>query len=365
MNLGILTYHSAHNYGAILQAYGFQKFLESLGHDARFINFHPDDLEKRNQRRVEVSNIRQTVRRMAFALLSRHFSRRYSRFESFRHEKLKQTKRYRTVAELFADPPDFDAYICGSDQIWNVERGASPVNFLQFVPEGKARISYAPSFGTGTIPPDCEGVISPLLKAFNAISVREESGALIVARIIGKDVPTMIDPVFLISASEWSRILVPPSVSEDFIAFYCLESNRELTHLVSKLRRELKCPAVILGKGAAVFLTGKTITAIDSGPAEFLGWIQRAKCVVTNSFHATAFSILFNKPFMIVPHSTRNTRMENLLTKFDMSDTILAPGQDVTKFLKRWLSTVNTSSVIEAISIERERAGEFISAALR
>jgi exopolysaccharide biosynthesis predicted pyruvyltransferase EpsI len=109
------------------------------------------------------------------------------------------------------------------------------------------------------------------------------------------------------------QVAVSSAFRGDYIAFYSLEVSRELSDLVELVSHKLNLPVVILGKGGRFILRCRTKMAIGSGPAEFLGWLMNASFVITNSFHATAFSILLQKPFFTVPHSTRKARMESLL----------------------------------------------------
>jgi hypothetical protein len=313
MNIGIFTYHSAHNYGAMLQACALRKHLEMRGHYAELIDFHPESLELSNSRRKPIRGARDFAAAMAFRILANPLGRRYRNFERFKEDHMHLGKRYRTVQELVDDPPEYDAYICGSDQIWNTDGGVSPVNFLQFAPTGSLKISYAPSIGTETVQPQHLQTMSDCLSSFSAISVREESARKILGEVLPEPPVLVADPVFLLDRDDWESIAVAPSLKGGYIAFYALESGPELYETVNALSRTHGLPIVVLGKASPRILGINTRLAISSGPAEFLGLLKEASLVVTNSFHGTAFSILFERPFVSIPHRTRNTRIAHLL----------------------------------------------------
>ncbi len=206
MKVGILTYHSAHNYGAMLQACGLRSYLESLGHDAELIDYHPESLERANTRRPTVRSIRDLAKRISSLVLARPFKKRYAEFERFKERHIRLGRRYLTADELLRDPPHYDAYICGSDQIWNTDGGASPVNFLQFAPEGSRKISYAPSMGTEVVRPEHLALIARCLADFSAISVREESAKRILDGVLARTPELVVDPVFLMSRKYWESL---------------------------------------------------------------------------------------------------------------------------------------------------------------
>lgn len=320
MKIGIITYHSAHNYGAMLQAYGLQQFLQSLDHDVDLIDYHSEALEYKNRRKQSVRSARDLARCGVNLLLSPYFSKRYASFEEFKASFMKLGRRYTTAEELLTDPPLYDAYICGSDQIWNVNGGISPVNFLQFAPPGRLKISYAPSLGEASIPQRAAAQFPALLEGFSALSVREQSAVKIIDAATGITPECVLDPVFLLERKLWEDVAKTPQSYKPYIAFYALETNPILDKTVQLFAKRLEMPVVVLGKASVYMFTAGLKIRIDSGPREFLGWIRRADLVITNSFHATAFSIIFQRPFISVPHQTRNTRIENLLVTLGLED---------------------------------------------
>jgi len=331
MKIGILTYHTAHNYGAALQAFGLQQRLIQLGHEVKFVNFYPYDVEDKNNRKVRGYGLKSIFKRLAFKFFSGALKKRANQFNSFRAEFLHETTRYLTFEELNKNPPEVDAYVCGSDQIWNLRSGGSPVYFMQFNTEGKRLISYAASIGSAKINKEYESKVKNWLEKFNHISCRERQLSEELHRMLGRAVTQVLDPIFLLEREEWNKLVKAPKLKGDYIAFYSLEVTPLVAKTVRHLSKHLNCHVVVLGKPDISLFGSKVEMAIDSGPLEFVSWIKHARFVVTNSFHATAFSVMFHKPFITVKHSLRNARMESLLELLGLEDRIIGSLDELQK----------------------------------
>jgi hypothetical protein len=329
MKTGILTYHFGHNYGAMLQAYAMQSILRQLGHDPRFVYFRQDFTFVSKYEREKIRSPKALVKALPFMLLRAKLRTRFDRFEEFLASELPLTRRYPTIDDLVSDPPDVEAYVCGSDQIWNLQNGVMEYFFGSHVPDGSRLVSYAPSLGNDHIADEYRNRVGELLKRFDAISVREESGCKLIQQLTDKPVHKVIDPVFLVDDEVWQGLERPPSINGPYIAFYSLESSARTSRIVRRLARELKMPVVVLGKGGSFIFSCRTRLAIDSGPREFLGWIRGAKLVVTNSFHATAFSVKFRVPFVTISHSHRNARMRDFLGDLGIHDRLISTASDL------------------------------------
>ena len=329
MKTGLLTYHFGHNYGAMLQAYAMQAILRQLGHDPYFIYFRQDFTFVSKYEREKIRSPKALVKALPFMLLRTKLRDRFDRFEEFLASELSLTKRYPTIDALLQDPPDVDAYVCGSDQIWNLQNGVMGYFFGKFVPQDCRLVSYAPSMGNDIMPDEHREEVRELLKRFDAISVREESGCKLIQDLTDKPVTKVIDPVFLVEDEIWNSLERPPSIDGPYIAFYSLESSSRTSHIVKRLAKALKMPVVVLGKGGVFVFTSRTKIAVESGPREFLGWIRGAKLVITNSFHATAFSVKFGVPFVTIAHSHRNARMRDFLTDLGIEDKLISTADDL------------------------------------
>ncbi len=329
MKIGVLTFHSAHNYGAVLQAYGLQRELEAHGHEVEFIHYYSHQLEAKNRYKRPLKSPKDLVAKSGYLLFSGLLKRRFERFESFQQNQLRLSPRYHTVAELEAGPTEYDAYVCGSDQIWNFSEGASPVYFLRFLPTDRPAIAYAPSFGKTFEASSAPEHLADWIQRFQYLSARESSGVDFIQELAGRSVPQVLDPAFFLDGEGWGELAAPPLLQEPYLLFYALEMNARTNAIIRYLSDTLKVRIVIAGKGGSFMLGRKTRIAIDSGPAEFLGLIRNARFVLSNSFHATVFSMLFGVPFLTIGHSSRNARMESLLSMAGLGARLIRDVSDL------------------------------------
>ena len=323
--IGVVTTHYASNYGALLQTFALQKYLLNLGYDAEVLAYYPKHY-KDYWRVMPRPTSKQGLIFLAYRLLHPkgifNTFRRLSKMKRFIREDIRCSKSYSSLEEIMADDPKYDYLICGSDQIWNVTRHptVNKVWFLQL--DGKwsdiPRIAYAPSM-TDPIPKDMKEEVSQYINTFKALSVREASDVNQLATLTDKKIEHVCDPVFLLSPEDWQKYIVEPKRKKPYILCYFLSPSKTAIKLVDKLkeltgmevvlfhinlRKKVKCDKVVGGNG--VF--------------EFPGYVKNAAYVVTNSFHCTAFSVLFQKNVFIVKRPTANSRIESLTALAGIGD---------------------------------------------
>lgn len=327
MKIKTITCHDVYNYGASLQAYALQQYLSSLGHDVQIIDYKPDYMRlhynfwyvpenSRYYRKAMKSGLFRFLLCCYFAPARFATYGRKLRFDAFTRKYLRLTKTYFSYQDLVDCPPEADVYIAGSDQIWNCKlpNGKDPAYFLQFGDKGIKRISYAASFAIPTIPEENKLQMHDWLKLFDAISVREKTGINILETLGLKGVEVS-DPVFLLSRDAWEVFFSNDrywSKNKKYLLVYDLFLNdsrleKEAKRLSSKYNLEIisvdasrKCP-----------FADKNIS--NAGPKEFVKLIAEAEYVVTNSFHATAFSIIFNKRFSVYYKYSNISRISDIL----------------------------------------------------
>ena len=318
--VGVFTVHRAFNYGALLQAIATQWMIEKLGYKVKFINFFPKSVEKENKNHSLLTNAK-GIAIYLYLQLNLAYNKRLQRFKDFRN-KLKVTKRYFSVDELYQDPPEFDIYLAGSDQIWNLENGVKKHNFLDFIPnKGSRKVSFASSFGTKQIPAKHKSDLKKLLTGYHAISVREIDGVNIIKDATGMNVEQVLDPTLMMSADQWAKTMSSDKApQEDYILIYALNNDERSVELLEAVRKRYGMPVYGIPMGIKVpskFKVDKEIQ--DAGPAEFIYWIKHAKVICTSSFHGLAFSINLGKTFYTVPHPTRNSRLNSLLSSLGLT----------------------------------------------
>lgn len=299
MRIGLITFHLSRNYGALLQAYALRKVLLDMGHEVQFINY----------RRGGVDGFPHGLSRRP-----RHFIPsiiRCRKLAAFRRQYLPVTANcYRSDADFEAWPPVFDAFICGSDQVWNAKKGFYPAYFLHFACDTSARlIAYGPSFGDYCLGSPHDEEMARLMKRFHSLSVREREGQHIISELTGRSAEHVLDPSLL--PKDYASISTVPRSGDDYIVVYSMEISDGLVALVREAKEHFRLPAISLCSP----MPGADMVRADAGLEEWLGYLQAARFVCTNSFHGTALSILFRRDFLAVPHSTRNARMACLLER--------------------------------------------------
>lgn len=332
-SIGIMNFHRAYNYGSVLLSYSLQNFLKNSGFDAENIDFYQEITHKVYDIKQKVSSPKQLMRNILFDVNYLGLKERNKKFRNFIDKYIHVSKtEFKRSADLAENTPEYDAYICGSDQIWNPR--AQDFNFsylLDFVPDDKLKIAYAPSFGSENIPEGYEDKFKKLLGKINHLSIREKHGNKIIKKLTGRESEVVLDPVFLTSREKWLELSRDNKVPEDeYILIYSLDRSPELGEIARKLSEETGMKSYYIVHNFRKIETADEFIK-GCGPREFLGVLSNASVVCTNSFHGTAFSIIFERPFLTVPHKSSNSRIINLLNELkvkndqinDMNDTDL------------------------------------------
>ncbi|ANE53877.1 polysaccharide pyruvyl transferase family protein [Methylomonas sp. DH-1] len=324
MKVGILTYHFSDNYGALFQAYALRKWFVDAGHDASFINYHPEHVEAGGE--IDIRNLfSKNNAKVIYLRLSRLKNKwfgnslQHDGFEQFRRDFLGIFgKQYKTAKELECAELEYDLLVCGSDQVWNPSEhfGVDPVYFLDFKIKnsGARRISYAPSFGRSELNPKYDDQIKQLLLKLDGISVREMSGVSIVKQLIGTEPVCVPDPTVLLS--DYTDIIKPYEVSSSKHVFcYGLRSRAVIGDVAESIAKHFD--AALYSPHNPHRRWREIGETVYPCPRQWLYLLAKAEFVVTNSFHGTALSILLNKPFVVVGlqgnRSGFNARALNLL----------------------------------------------------
>lgn len=330
MTIKTLTTFDVYNYGASLQAYALMTFLRKLGHDVEIIDYQPEYLTRKYNYRwvnpespLSKTNVTRALYRFMKFVQRQTTMKRKRAFDDFHNTYLTRThQRYQTPEELQNYPPVADIYIVGSDQVWNVfyETGQDNTFFLDFVKNGK-KISYAASFSYIDLNQIELKRIQYLLKSFSAIGVREYHGIELLNKINIKGNWTL-DPVFLLTAEDWKSIAKCYEKKESYILVYDFENNKDLKHFVYDYSKKNNLKIYSINDTYPQRYADKNFN--NAGPLDFISLIINCDAFVSNSFHGTAFSIIFNKPVFVFNRKRHkvNSRMESLLRLFDLSDNL-------------------------------------------
>lgn len=335
--IGILTIVKVNNYGAELQALALQRKLCLMGYDAEIIDylFYKNPLHKKdktskpfyqyslkNKFKEYILPIFEYIKAFPY---KKQYKRRAKGFSSFHDKNTKFSPIcYHSYSELYNNPPQYDIYCVGSDQVWNPRcyTNLSPY-FLSFAPKEAKKISYASSFGVKKLPENAKKQYCKLLQNLNYISVREKDGVNIVKEVSGKEAVNVADPTLLLTKEEWIPIAKYDKVpAKKYILLYVLKDSKYIKKTALILSKKYGLQIVRICKGA--FKQDKKsegiINIIDAAPDDFLGLIEKAEMVLTNSFHGTVFSILFKKDFytIIKRDVDNNSRQLSLLKTLDI-----------------------------------------------
>jgi len=317
MRIGTVTFHCSNNYGAVLQSVALVEKLNQLGYDAKIIDYRPEYKTKTYNPFAIPTNIK-SIKHILYHIYSIPTKYKIDKaFRQFNREYiLTWGCEYLTSDELIVNPPDLDVIITGSDQVWNPESlgEVDKVYFLGFGAKDIKRVSYAPSFGTAKVDGRFREEISTYIKKLNAVSVREIEGKEHIRELTGIEAEIVLDPVFLLDKNQWLRYANDKmKIQEPYLLLYARERSPLLVAAAIKIAKDKNLKVVNISK-ILLGLNKYDENIFDIGPGGFLDLFRNASVVCTNSFHGTAFSIIFEKPFVVIPHRTRNTRIESILS---------------------------------------------------
>lgn len=306
-SVGLITMHRVANHGSVLQSLATQKVIEQLGYNCIIIDYaYPTDNHLKRMGLDWYPHERNLWQLIKKTIRQRPIRKTYERLEYFywfRKRFLKTTKKtYYSTEELSQniEISSFDIYCVGSDQVWNPKYTMDDGAFvLDFVPKNKKKISYSSSFVVKKIIDDRQKEFyGNHLNMFNALSVREESGVNIIKELTGKDAVHVLDPVFLLTKEQWNKILGIKIKRQLYVFFYCLNYMSDVLQKMEELLEELSNKNFGLK-----ILSNKKINNVsnveiinDDKPQRFVEYIANASIVLTDSFHASAFALIYGLP---------------------------------------------------------------------
>lgn len=342
--VGLITYYGD-NYGGVLQAYALARMVADNGYECEIISNDFLWLWSGVRKYLRKwNNLMEAIRNPAGYLKKRKTYRRYrpqqasrhARFEDFRSRNLRIRKTgYSTYQEYLNDPPRYDIYLCGSDQIWNPNLYCdNGFYFAGFAPEKALKISYASSIGVSSVTGKQADFMAPLLNRLDIVSTREQKGAQIINRISRKKAAVVLDPTLLLDAEAWSKAAAPRLIEEEYVFCYLFGERDYIAEVKGKVA-ELTGLKVVCIPFAARELESDDEKIFDAGPAEFISLIQNASLVLTDSFHATAFSLNLKTPFLSLCRFARddkkgmNDRLVTLLTMVGLQNRLVDAGDAI------------------------------------
>lgn len=356
MKVKLITRHAVANYGSVLQAYATQKAIEKLGHESEIINYVRYDEQGKNisntmLRRNKKWN-RNVVFRIVYKILQTPiYNGTYKAFEKFRKGFLKESEQLYSCDKDLEKLPKADVYCTGSDQVWgmigNVDYDKN--YFLKFV-SGKKCISYAASFGKNDLSEDLKKDLPALLEKYSSILVRENSAKELLKKF-GIKSEQVLDPTLLLNKEDWEKITDNNIKDKGYVLTYQLHNDKKLEKYAKKFADKTGRKLIRISVSwLYMFKSGKL--AYLPTPGQFLGYFKNCDYVITDSFHATVFSIIFNKPFVDVLPKGTGGRIVSLLEILGLEDRVVDDYQDFSIIEK----TIDYAVVNKKLQQEQNRS---------
>lgn len=365
MKIKTITCHKVNNHGANLQAVALMHYLEDLGNDVEIIDYFPEYFKHFRPLYCGTPKYAANpVTRFAYicakfpgrlkSYLEYKKSDRKKNFEAFRDKYYRLTDTYESFEELKANPPKADLYIAGSDQIWNtmMNNGKDPAYYLQFAPKNATTATYAASFSVSEIPDELKEQTKKYIKSIDFVSVREKSALKILDDLGILNGQAVLDPVFLLEKKQWSKIESNIKLDDEYVLVYDFEGSDEVKNFAVKYAQKHNLKIYSLYKNEYCDKSFENF-----GPDVFLSLIKNAEFIVSNSFHATAFSLIYEKEFAVIKRQEGiNSRMVDLLESVGIDERIVDSYQE--------FNAIDFNLVKEKLEIEVEKSKDYLKEVL-
>lgn len=340
MKIALLSFHNAANYGAALQAYALQRFLLNNNIDNEYINY----INIKRHRSYSMSFLifeslcKCKIKSFILYTLGAPFLyRRKLSFRKFYCKNLIATKQvFTSSSEAEILNGKYKKFIVGSDQVWNFDNNGNDfAYFLNFVKDNNKKISYSSSFGLSDIPEMLRTQYSQNILKFKHLAVREAYGVKLIKDLTNRDAKLVLDPVFLLSKSEWLSISSNKYFKNKFIFSYTngesqIDDFLKITNFCFKSMKHYK-----LSRHTKIldFLSPNTKVKYTMSPTDFVDVVANAHLVVSASFHCIAMSIILNKQFVAILSGDigKDERILSMLSILGLNDRILSKSMDLDK----------------------------------
>lgn len=386
IKIGIITiYYRNFNYGGLLQSYALTEFINNQTWGlAEQISYTASPRKKSFSESWDLIrgfSIKSLSEKFLIKLdilcrtilkpnISEKFNNRKKLCDDFRN--MVPHSAETTEDNLRSLNDSYDVFISGSDQVWNPNTFRSPY-FLDFAADHKKKIAFAASMGINDLSPRQKKTLLPLIKRFDFISVREKKAKELLGRYIpDARIETISDPVFLLDSSEWNRITRSVIQDQKYIYAYFLGERKKNIRLAKKTAQTLNLPIAavpyIYRRYNGFDHNFANIKLYDAGPREFLGLIKDAELILTDSFHAAVFSVIFQKPFFVYDRdrendtNSMNSRLTDLLDDLGLADRKISNKNQLTQ--QKIAETIDYEKVYSVLRKKKEDSMKFLFKAL-
>lgn len=341
--VGILTTFRQTNFGSVLQAYALQKAIDNLGYKTKVIDYkYPNEYHRARCNRFKTPpplTLSKKIKILVKTLLEIFGLRPIPKMKllnRFIENEMCCTDYYPTHDSIHSNPPQFDIYVSGSDQIWNPNTMYGDMTyFFDFAPDGAKIISYSSSFSCDYVPEKYVEDYQKYLSRYSAISVRESNGKRLAESLTGRnDIKHVLDPTLLLNKEQWLKLAAksrklqtPPKYILCYMLAYTYNPEEKMKELLKFVQDKYQLPIITLSRINQ--WDGDTMIRIEKkqsiGCYEFLDLIDKAEIIVTSSFHGTAFAINFGKPFLALHNgkSDSDDRVGSLISKVNLNSQLI------------------------------------------
>lgn len=319
MKVGILTFHRAYNYGAVLQTYALQSILRELGYDAFVVDYNCDAVYSD----YKILDWRRVIRKNPVKMISQLF--REIRKVPI---KIKKKNVFKPFIEqnLLLLPlskiSELDILIVGSDQVWNpnITKGFDNLYFGYNIKASCPLIAYAASTEIITLSDSNKRLYRDVLTRFNSISVREKRFAQYLQTLSIKTIQTVLDPTLLLRREQWEKFVNAINLNLDnYVLVYQARISDKIIPFAKNIAKQIGAKVVVITSNVTSVVDDNCVVISDATPKDFVKYFAKARCAVTLSFHAVAFSILSRIPFYAIKSDDGwNNRVESLLDELGL-----------------------------------------------
>lgn len=370
MKIGIITFfHKSTNYGGVLQAYALCKYLNDHGYKASQIKYIPKVSKISTAYATPTELWRKIVGRIERKLYQKKDLQIKNRMEGlfgpFR-ESIPHTKREYTKDNIKELETEFDVFVAGSDQIWNPIWHDSSY-MLSFVGEKNIKLSYAASMGLSVLDKEQEKIFKKYLSDFKGISVREKAAEEALSPILNKDVNVSVDPTLLLTTEDWDKLATDRKINDKYVFLYFLGDDINARKAAEKFVKIKGLKAVMIPDLLGTYRKNdRKIEAeriLDATPEDFISLIKYAEYVITDSFHACVFSLLYHKEFFVFKRTgsmEMGSRIQNLTALFDCEERFCIGKKEMeTKYLLS-LPTLDYEKTFELFLKEKQKSMDYL-----
>lgn len=351
MKCGIITFHRAVNYGAVLQAYALRQFIDSnYGVSCELIDYRCKSIEDMYTVKRNIANPKTVIK----SIIS---GRKRKKFESFIYKNIAISQSL-DKTDLADVSDNYDVIITGSDQVWGKSRvGKDETYFLDFVSNGEKKASYAASMGSGNIDDEYVERYRYLLQDFNFISLREHEAAATISKLLNRETSVSIDPTLLLKRDEWEKVASGKFKNKKYLLIYTLTESKSIIEHAKKVAKQYGLQIYNISDSYHSVKGIKNLRYLS--PEDWVDAFLNASYVITNSFHGTAFSVNFGVDFNTEVSKgleKRGTRITDLLEILNLEDRLLNASCVS--------GTINFSTVHSILDVQRQNSEAYLAKVL-